>query len=81
MPQVHPTEARASEMLQSIAQLSGRAAASDKAINAGATARLDAVGKRMEELRPQVLISHDANQEYQSLVIERHRLNMVVMQG
>lgn len=80
MNQIHPTEARAGQMLQNIAGLSARADASGKAINDGATKRLDAVNKRMDELRPQVLVSADASQEYQSLSIERYRLNMVVMQ-
>lgn len=78
MPHVHPTEARAGELLQHIAGLSARAEASERAIREGATSRLADVGRRMDELRPQVLTSHDAAQEYQGLVIERHRLNTVV---
>lgn len=78
--QVHPTESRAGSMLQSIAGLSARAQSSGQAINQGASARLDSVLKRMDELRPTVLTSADAAQEYQALAIERHRLNMVVMQ-
>lgn len=79
-PQVHPTEARASALLQSVGQLQARTAASEKAIRDGANARLDAIRRRQEELRPQVLSSFDASTEYQSLSIEAHRLRMVVMQ-
>lgn len=81
MQHVHPTEARTGDLLQHVSGLSARADASGKAIKDGAAARLDAVNKRMEELRPQVLVSADAAMEYQSLVIERSRLNSVVMSG
>lgn len=79
-PHAHPVEARCNALLQSVGALQGRVAASEKAIKDGASARLDAVRRRMDELKPQVLISFDASTEYQSLAIERHRLSMVVMQ-
>lgn len=75
----HPTEQRAHALLQELAGHSARADASEKAIREGASARLDAVNKRLEELRPQVMVSSDARDEYQGLAVERHRLNTVVM--
>lgn len=77
---IHPTEARAGQLLQDIAGMSARAKASGEAVRTGAEARLDAVNKRLEELRPSVLLSADDATEYQALAIERHRLHMVVMQ-
>lgn len=79
-PHQHPTEARAHGLLQSVGQLQARTEASEKAIRDGANARLDAIRRRQDELRPQVLTSFDASTEYQSLSIEAHRLRMVVMQ-
>lgn len=81
MQHVHPTEARANELLQHIAGMSARADASDKAIKDGAEARLEALNQRMDELRPKVMYDRDAAQEYQSLSIERYRLYGVVMQA
>lgn len=75
----NPSEARAGALLGSLNAMSAKADASGKAIDNGARARLEAVQKRLEELRPTVLTSSAAADEYQSLVIERHRLQSVVM--
>lgn len=77
-PPPNHAEARAGELLGSLGALSAKVNASATAIADGASARLAAVEKRMEELRPQVLLKADAADEYQSLVIERHRLSVVM---
>lgn len=75
----HPTEQRAGAMLQSLAGASTRVDASEKATRDGASKRLEAVEKRLDELRPTVLTSSADADEYQGLVVERHRLHQVVM--
>lgn len=67
-------------MLQDVAGMSARADAADEQIKTGAAKRLADVNKRLEELRPLVLLKADAAMEYQELIIERYRLNSVVMQ-
>jgi predicted phage gp36 major capsid-like protein len=76
---VHPTEQRAGSMLAGVAAASAKAEASEKALRDGAAKRLDAVNKRLEELRPTVLTSSADADEYQGLIVERHRLHQVVM--
>jgi hypothetical protein len=76
---MNPTHDRAAAMLGDVSAGESRCDAADKAISDGATTRLADVEKRLEELRPEVLKSADAADEYQGLIIERHRLNQVVM--
>lgn len=73
------TEQRARAMLGDLAGASARCDAADANIRKGAAARLDAVNKRMDELRPTALTDGNARDEYQGLVVERARLSQVVM--
>lgn len=76
---MNPTYNRASAMLASLGAASSQADATEKNIKGGAEKRLQTVTGRLEELRPTVLTSAADAEEYQGLVIERHRLNQVVM--
>lgn len=79
MEQVHPTEARAGALLGQIGGMEARAKASGEATKKAAAARLEAVNKRLEELRPTALTSSADADEYQGLIVERARLHSVVM--
>lgn len=67
-----------------LAKLAGHAAVADEVdsrIAAQAAARVDAITKRLDELRPSVLLSPEAEDEYQRLVDERGRLQQVIAQS
>lgn len=66
------------KLLSHLAVLSARTQASEKRILERATERDGEVAKRLDELRPSVMIDESAAQEYQSLSMERGQLAQVI---
>ncbi len=58
--------------------LSARTDASEQRILTQSISRMDAIQKKLDALRPRVLISSLASAEYQALILERGKLNMVI---
>lgn len=68
-----------SKLLASLSSLSARTENAEQKIHDAAVARLDEVNARLEAIRPDAVLH--AGDEYQALVLERGRLNMVVAQA
>lgn len=66
-------------LLSSLSRLSARTEKSEQKIHDAAVSRLDEVNARLESIRPDAVLH--AGDEYQSLILERGRLNQVVAQA
>ena len=64
-----------------LSSLAEKTDAAERKILESAEKRIDWVQSRMGELRAKALTDGDAGKEYQSLAMERSRLNLVIAQA
>ena len=67
--------------LSDLASMAGKAARAGEKIATAAAERRDVVDARIAELRPRVLLDEAAAQEYQDLIEERGRIDIVLGQA
>lgn len=67
--------------LGDLAALSAKTEAAERRILERAEARLGEIAGRLNEIRPQALLDDAVSDEYQRLILERGRLNIVVAQS
>lgn len=69
----------AEQLLGSLGRLSAKTNAAEQKILDAAVARRDEVNARLEAIRPDAILH--AGEEYQALVLERGRLDIVIAQA
>ena len=67
--------------LGDLAALSAKTEAAERRILAQAERRLDVIAGRLDEIRPRALLDEALADEYQRLILERGKLNLVVAQA
>ncbi len=67
--------------LGDLSALASKTEAAERRILAQAERRLDVIAGRLDEIRPRALLDDALSDEYQRLILERGKLNLVVAQA
>lgn len=67
--------------LGDLAAMSAKTETAERRILAQAECRLDVIAGRLDEIRPRALLDEALADEYQRLILERGKLNLVVAQA
>ena len=67
--------------LSELSDLAAKTEAAERKILEAAEAQLEQVNSRIQELRPSALLDSGSSDEYQKLVADRARLNVVIAQA